>query len=216
MALAANALVTLSEAQEYLGSGSDADPKVEAAINRASGLIEAYCDRPLKRTPAIGPVAFRLSAIRGCVLRVDADPIDVDQVVAVTVDGTVQTVWRKEADGDPNDFEIVVGYVSDGVFHPGKSERVLFRPDTLYRSKEWLTTKVGGILLSYFGGLPAIPEDLKEVALLMVRKVFDNQQKSLSEVITVNTPSGGVTLFDRWMPSETRELLDSRYRRWRV
>jgi hypothetical protein len=86
----------------------------------------------------------------------------------------------------------------------------------LFRRSGWATSRIGGVALSYYGALTAVPEDLKDAALLMVRKMFDAQQKGLSDVITVNTPGGGVTLFDRWMPSESRAILDARYRRWTV
>lgn len=49
MAVAANALTTLAKAKAALGDIPDADDTfVEACIDRASDMIERYCERPLK------------------------------------------------------------------------------------------------------------------------------------------------------------------------
>lgn len=213
MALTPNALLTLAEARDFLGAGAEAEAKVEAVLNRTSELLEAYCDRPLKRTAALGPVTVRRSGASSCLLAIDAKPIDLAEAVIVTVDGLAQTVWRTDADGDADLLDVVVGYTLNDVFHPGTPERALFRPDTLYRRRGWGASKLGGIALSYHGGLKTAPEDLKESAFLTVRKLFDDQQKNLGELVAVNTPSGGVTLYDRWIPSRAREILDMRYRR---
>src|SRR5919205_564253 len=135
MALKANALITLEEAKSWLGiTGATDDAKLEDEINRASEAIEAYCDRALKRTSALDPVTVRRSSLGTSCLRVGVGPIDVTKAVTVTIDGTAQTVWKQEADGDPDAKDVVVGYSDGAVFHPGKPERALIAPDVLFRS----------------------------------------------------------------------------------
>jgi hypothetical protein len=212
VALNANALVSLEEARSWLViTGATDDAKLEDEINRATSLIEAYCDRVLKRTTAYNPVSARYSGVDAYCLRLSVGPIDVDSTVTVTFDGTAQTVWRKDADGEPDDLDVVVGYTDNGIFHPGKPLRPLFQPDELYRSAGWLATKVGGIVVSYSGGLTTIPDDLKEACLYIVQKLWRDRSRGLADIVTTSGPNGSVTILDNALPRVARQALD-RYR----
>jgi len=216
VALKANALVSLDEAKSWLVvTGATDDLKLEDEINRATDIVESYCDRVLKRTTAYNPVSLRRSGEDTLCLRMSVGPIDVDQAVSVTVDGTAQTVWRKDADGDPDEKDVVVGYSECGVFHPGKPERALFLPDELYRSAGWLATKIGGVVISYSGGLVTVPDDLKEACLYVVQKLWRDRSRSLADIVTTSGPNGSVTILDNALPRVARQALD-RYRLVRV
>jgi hypothetical protein len=212
MALNANALVSLEEARSWLVlTGASDDTKLEEEINRATNIIEAYCDRVLKRTAAYNPVTVRYSGIDTYCLRLGVAPIDVDSTVTVTVDGTAQTVWRKDADGAPDEKDVVVGYTDGGIFHPGKPERALFLPNDLYREAGWLATKIGGVVISYSGGLITVPDDLKEACLYLVQKLWRDRSRGLAEIVTVAGPAGSTTLLDNALPRVALEAL-KRYR----
>lgn len=207
MAVAANALVTLAVAKSYLnvtGTGSDAD--IELVIDRASDWIEGFCGRPFKE---IAYTTLRLRGPRGSDLFVAHAPIKTSATVTIKVDGTTQTVWKAEADGDPKDFDVIVAR---------STEWSVMVPDLLYRDEGWAPESQSNpfnVLLTYTGGLLTIPDDIQEACLLCVQKIFREQQRQLAELATVNLPGGGVTLFDRAMPARARELLNS-YRRLAV
>jgi hypothetical protein len=208
MALKPNALVTVVDARSFLGASATDDPVIERAINRASQLIESYCGRPLARAQY---QSLRIRAPRGRELYPAAAPIDVTEAVTVTLDSEAQTVWRTEADGDPADADVVVAR---------SVEHGVFQPDHLFRSSGWCprSDQPYTVVLGYYGGfaITAVPADLYDAALLTLRRIYDDEKKSVGEVVAVNTPSGGVTLFDRWIPSRAREILDMGYRLVRV
>jgi len=203
MALNANALLSIAEALDLLGAGTAEEPRLELVINRACGLIERYCERPLRRAQYARRVRGRVATA----FFLEATPVDVGTTVGVTVGTTAQTVWRTESDGNPAGFDVVVARSAEG----GP-----LQPDHLYRRTGWWPSIPGepyNILLSYWGGLPTTPEDLKEAAFLTVRKLFDDQTKSTGEIVGLTTPSGGVTPVQEWLPARAREILDLTYKR---
>lgn len=221
MALPSNALVSTDEARAFLGAATGDDPVIERAIARASQLVESYCGRSLARQQTTNT---RIRGPRSRVLYVEVAPLDVVEPIAVTLDGTALTVWRSEADGDPESFDVVAAR---------SAERGVFQPDHLYCATGWWCRSSShpyNVVLSYWGGfalkdtptpprtekLLTVPADLRDAVLLTTRRIFDDEKKTVGEVVAVNTPSGGVTLFDRWIPSRAREVLDMGYRLVRV
>lgn len=200
MALAANALVDLLTAKSFLTiTGASDDARIEKTIDRASDFCERWCGRLLKeivhaaeRHP--GPDAPRFF--------VPHAPIKTSATIAVTLNGEVQTVWRTEADGDPENKDVLVGRS-----HP---DAQLFVPDILYRAGGWRPSSAGNpfnVLLSWTGGFATIPDDLQEACLLIAQKAWRDEQRQLTEVVAINTPGGGVTLMDTAIPSRAQELL---------
>lgn len=206
MALAANALLTLQAAKDYLNlTGSADDAKIEEDVNRASDWIEGWCHRPFVEVVYAG---LRIEGpSQGRLLFVAHAPIKTSAPITVTVNGTAQTVWRTETDGDPDTFDVQV--VRSVEYSP-------LVPDALYRGGGWRASGTPyNVLLSYTGGFAsgAVPDDLREACCLCVQKIFRERQRQLAELATVTLPGGGVTLFDRALPARAESLL-SRYRRW--
>lgn len=201
MALAANALVDLATAKSFLNlTGVSDDAKVEKAIDRASDFVERWCGRLFK---AIVYVNERLQGPDSRIFALFHVPISTSAAITVTLNGVVETVWRTEADGDPENKNVVVGKSS----HDAR----LFVPDVLYRQNGWRPDSAGNpfnVLLSWTGGFATIPDDLQEACLLIVQKAWRDEQRQLTEIVSVSTPSGGVTLLDTAIPRRARLLLD--------
>ncbi len=200
MSLDANALVDLPTAKGFLNvPGSSEDPRIERAINAASDLCERWTGRVLRQRTLTN---LRLPGPPSTILLVKGTPIDVTQTVSVTVDGTAQTVWRTEADGDPSLKDVLVGALV--------AESALFAPDHLYRASGWNVCSWGNpynVLLTYTGGLKPIPDDLQRACLYIVQKLYRDEQRQLAEVAQVNTPMGGVTILDNAIPRLAQALL---------
>lgn len=199
MAVAANALLTLADAKSYLtivGTGDDA--KLEIIINRMADVIEGYCNRPLKEAA----YALRLRGPDSTRLRPRAWPINITATLTIKKDGTVQTIWKQESDGNPGDFDVIVG--SDF------PELSTGQRDHLYRSSGWKPTAASNpydVLLTFTGGFAVIPDDLQEAACLVLQKLWRDQQKQLAEITAVTLQSGSITLFDTVMPRRALFLL---------
>lgn len=205
MALDANALVDIPAAKDFLQiTGGNDDAVIETAINVASDLCERWCGRVLRRRSITN---LRLAGPRGPRLLLSGIPIDVTQAVTVTVDGANQTVWRTEADGDPEASDVIVAALVP--------ESALFAPDHLYRAQGWAPCTTGNpynVLLSYTGGLATpMPDDLKRGCLYVVQKLFRDQKRQLAEVVSLTTPVGSITLLDNALP-RMAQLLLSPYR----
>lgn len=199
MAVAANALVTLAAAKTYVNiSGTTDDAKIESVIDRASDLIEQYCQRPLKEATY---TTLRLRGPDGPILRPRARPINIGETITIKVDGATQTVWKQESDGDPADFDVIVG--------SGSPELPTGQRDHFWRAGGWRASsgQPYNVVLTFTGGLATIPDDLQEAAFLIVQKLWRDQQKQLAEVSTVTMPSGSVTMFDSVMPRRALWLI---------
>lgn len=144
-------------------TGTDQDDMIQTLINRASDWVEAYCNRPFV---ARAYADLRLPAQCSAYLRPTATPIDITAALTVSLDGTAQTVWKSESDGDPALKDVVV--VADA---PGQ-------PSVLYRHCGWQGSPPAPILLSYTGGyaFAALPGDLKDAALLVIQTLHRHWQ----------------------------------------
>jgi gp6-like head-tail connector protein len=204
MALKTNALISLQEAKDWLTiTGSADDVKLEDEVNRASEALEAYCNRPLKSATY---TAVRMAGPCSPTLYLKATPINIASTLTVSVNGTAQTVWKQESDGDPATFNVLVG--SDD------HTTVLGQRNHLWRSLGWCATTTKSpmnVLLTYTGGLSPVPDDLKGACFFVLQKLWRDRQRGLSDVQTVTMPSGSVTILDIPMPRWAREAL-LRYR----
>ena len=207
MALDATALASLEEVKDYLRiQGDTRDAQIEKTINRVSARMEQYLTFPVKQRQVTD---VRTCARESQILRAYAAPIAVAQPVTIAIEGlATQTVWRTEADGPTTGFDVILASDIDDP---------LWRPNLFYRRGGW---DVGGdhpspITLTYVGGFSPVPADLLEAFFLIVQKYDMEQSKGLQELVTVNTPSGGVTLFDRPIPFRALQILNE-WRGFRV
>jgi|FLYL01.1.fsa_nt_gi hypothetical protein len=197
------ALLEIAEARAWLGASPADDPLVQAAIDAATELLEgpAGCNRPLRRATYTD---LRLVGPWGRRLYLRAAPVDVAAVITLTVDGVAQTVWRTEADGARDTFDVWVA--GDDPWD------TLGRANHLYRQVGWRSAgDPWNVRLSYRGGFDPVPDDLREAALYVVQKFVRDAQKGLADVSTVTLPSGSITLLDIPMPRTARLAL-MRYR----
>lgn len=210
MPLADNALLTLDEATTYLGAGASDAAVIEDLINRVSD----YCEGPSGANRPL--IARTFTALRyppqwGPRLRPRATPIDVTSAVTVALDGTALTVWKAESDGDPADFDVVIGGDEPAT------------PSYLYRACGWLGCAPLPIALTYTGGWEQdeLPLDLKEAAYLILGQTYREQTRTggASPDIQSYTPgpvTPGVTFRgESLIPMRAREILSAR-RIWNV
>lgn len=200
--LVSYALLSVEEAEAYLNAGSEVD--TEDLVNRATDYCEWYCNRPLAARPF---TALRFAAQDERVLRMRGIPIDVDEDITIEIDGTTQTVWTKETDGDPADFDVIVG----AKIVPGTL-------DHFYRHCGWRGGSVRNpypVRISYTGGLATIPGQLRDAALLVLENIFRAQEHKVVEVasFTAGPVSPGVTFRPELIPMKAKQILEA-YRVW--
>jgi hypothetical protein len=212
MALLSNALVTLARAKDFIQPGGMAatdDARLEEVINRCSSSIEHHVGRRLMQVNYTGAnVLYVQGPCYGTELPLDHSPIDITSPVTVTVDGTTQTVWRSGADGDQAAFDVVV--------MPGQYP---IAPNRLARANGWHPTSAArpnNVTVDYKGGfvqaggaLNALPKDLEEAALEVIKLVWTDQSKGLQDVTTVSLPGGSFTLFSNPFPRRALQLLEA-------
>jgi hypothetical protein len=126
-----------------------------------------------------------------------------------------QLVWKAEADGLPENFDVLLA--TDDPYLRG--------PNHLWRSAGWAATswknpypvKIDTLTAGFdkpdAPTLNPIPEDLKEAAFLLVQKFFRDQTRQLAEVATVTTPDGSLSMFDTSIPKRAMEILNSYQRK---
>jgi len=232
--MAAVDLITTDEALAFLGKQEISDvPALTTHITAASMWIENMTERTLAvRTFTDMRVLSQTSPV----LRLPVWPIDVATAMTVKVGGTTQTIWKQESDGDPADFDVIVG--SDDPFDARWGLR-----NHLFRRGGWVSTfawnypgpwqggigltapfsqPIGvdyqtlaqpyGVLVSYRGGYGTtanpVPDDLKLACNYLVQKLWQDQSGQHVGVTQISTPTGGsITLPDPAMPTEVRMLL---------
>jgi hypothetical protein len=214
MPLAANALVTLAEGANALGltTPSSTDASVEMLINQASQLAETtYCMRQLRKRTKTN---LRLEGPRSCHLHPqrygEPAPIDVASPVTVSVDGVVQTVWKSEADGPPENFGVQV------------------YEDHFSRYLGWSSQGriAENVVLTYSGGydLP-VPQDLSEAILELIQKLYGKMINRLPDVASLAGAGVSMQTIDgQWggsatpvyaLSKGTRDVFNA-YRAWRI
>jgi hypothetical protein len=187
VALSPIALVSVLEARDVLGiTDSSQDAAVELMIHRATSEAEhARCDRPLKRRTLTN---LRIAGRCGPYLYPEwyegaAWPIDLTAAISVTVNGVVQTVWKAEADGDPDTKDVQV------------------YPDHFYRHLGWEPTGTTrrNVLLTYDGGFDPVPEGLKVAVLELIAKRWGPLTQQRPDIASMSGPGGSMqTLDGQW------------------
>lgn len=194
-------LVTLDEAKAFLNvhptAASEDEKAIEDVIRRASRICHTRLGRQDLTYRAYE--AVRMSGPLACRLWLNG-PIDVDVPITLTLDGSTLTVWQREADGDPADFDATVRSSS-----PGHE----WCPDQLHRNTGWQGSGVRDepIVISYTGGFREIPDDIREACLLICQKLYRDQSRALADVATINAPSGSMSLYDAFIPRRASEAL---------
>lgn len=208
-------LVALDEAKQFLKIPSaEHDPKIEVLITRASSWLERRCNRPLKARPYVN---VRLPFPRSGKLYLEATPIDQNHAIALTVDGTAETVWQQESDGDPADFDWMIG--GDGESDPRLGARNhLIRTSHWSSRYGWLSGGPYPICISYTGGFNPVPEELKLATCYLVQKLWRDQEHQRTSMTSVSIPSGGSVTMPETQLALPREvdLLIQPYRRYHV
>ena len=198
--LADNALLTLAEAREFLKLGDtltvEQESLVNDVVNRVSSFIERFVNRPVRQRAY---TSLRLPSRRSALLFPPAAPISIVQTITLSLDGTAQTVWKSEPDGDPADFEVEVRSLVPGAD---------CGPDHFYRGNGWSSTRSGSpILLSYTGGFATIPERFKQAAREWLQEIYLNQTQRMTSVETITTPTGTFTKSMRAIPPRVEQLI---------
>jgi hypothetical protein len=210
--LNANALITLADAKTFCNiTGSSQDDLVTDLINRASTLAERLANRPFKERDFTN---IRLAGPCDVKLFPWAIPIDTSRTITILVDGVQQTVWRTESDGDPATKDVIVASdIWDPMFRPDVFYRSLGWAPSIYQTPGWAPLNPYRIVLTYSGGLPSIPDDLREAGCLIVQKFLRDQQKGLAEVVSVTTPGGNIQMLDTSIPRRSADII-ARYTRF--
>jgi len=190
------ALVSLDEAHSFLSCGADQHARLQDRINEASDLVESWCNRPLKARVFTaervegpwGPKLFPRFPL--------CSPIHRTAPVTITVDGTAQTVWKLEADGDRSDFDVLV------------------HENHFFRRQGWRYCSYSAdpynVVLTYTGGFDPIPDELKLACFYVLQRIFGaDQQKGLTEVGSLSSPGGNIAFTPRGfvMPGPAVDIL---------
>ena len=207
MALNANALVSLADAKAELSLETGPDAPTEALINAASTWAEHICKRPLKAKA----ISMALRGPSGYELYVKANPISTAVAPTVTVNSDVQTVWKNAADGDPEDFDVLVGPTD---------EMADMTPDHFYRSTGWAPTSTGNpynVVLTFTGGFATVPANIQRACLLLIQKLSRDkvQQTWDLQAIQGSGAPGSMSFRGSPVPLEAMKLLEP-YILWTV
>lgn len=196
-------LVTIEEARTYLGLGSSDDDVhlAEDLASRATDYCERYCNRPLA---ARAFTALRCRSDQFHEFRPLAIPIDLTQTLTISFDGTAQTIWKAEADGDRSTFDVLV-----------RSTVPELGADYFWRREGWWChTDPDPILITYTGGLDPIPGELKDACLLVIDQIHGDQVGKTTDVVShgPGPVTSSVTYMGSLIPLKAKQILDF-YRR---
>lgn len=183
MPLAEHSLVTVEDLAQAFGLQSTEDLNLVAALNEAADRLERETGRRLLST---GYTNVRLDPVDGCRLWALEWPITA--VASLTVDGTAQTVWLSEADGDPDDFQVRLR----GDPNPNDPQARRY----LERAGGWWSGPLG-IKVSYTAGHTRAnaPAELKEAAILLALDTFVRRDRRRLEEVSVSL-NGQATTYE--------------------
>jgi len=210
--MATQDLVTLAEAKAWVNiTGTTEDAKLMSHITRASDWIEQMADRKLAERAFS---SLRFTGPPSTKLYVPAWPIKTGATITITVDAVAQVLWKTEADGLPDDADVVVA--SDDPWDTRWGAQNHFYRRWTWESAlgfAWQSPRdpnfgQHNVLLSYTGGYNPIPEDLKLAACYLVQKLFRDQQKQAVGFTSIALPAGGaISVPEPFMPREVRDLI---------
>jgi hypothetical protein len=122
------------------------------------------------------------------------------------VGGTSQTVWKTESDGDPALKDVIVG--TEDYFNP------ISVNNHLWRAGGWGAPTYANpynVLLTFTGGFATVPDDLMSAVLYILQKTWRDATRAMTDVTTVSSPSGSITILDNELP-QWAVLILQRYR----
>jgi len=154
MTLAANALITLAEAKDYIFGEQDSsvpDPIVEMLINSVSTRFESRCRREFKSAT---DATLYLDGNGEKELSLPRSPVT--SIASVTEDDTVLT------EGDDEDYRL---YTSD-------NDAYLYRLGTT-----WLKGAKKILLTTFLAGFVTVPADLKLACMEQTAFEYQKHQK---------------------------------------
>jgi len=197
MALSTIALASIAQLEAVLKlAGGQDTAGCEEAINRASELIERdVVSRPIKSRIYTN---LRLPAQRSPVLFPPAAPIGVSPLPIIKLFGVAQTVWKAEADGAREGFDVWV--------ETGPDE---WAPNHFYRRAGWgwSGSDLKPILLTYTGGFTAVPERYQLACLEWAQELYRLKTQGTQGMETITTPTGTFTKSARAVPPRVEQLI---------
>src|SRR5215831_12029263 len=193
-----NAFVTLDQAKAFLLiKSADRDALLTDAINRVSDYVESYCQRGFKRRTFASP-PLRLKAQHTPKLYLPIDPIDVTEPLEVSLDGVALSVWRSEADGEPYQYDVMVGADVPG------------EPNFLYREDGWLGASLTPIRLIMTAGWDPIRGDVLDAYYMILDSAWREQLTKTADIQQLSSaaPAGSFTLRESLIPLRAKYTLD--------
>lgn len=197
-------LVSTQEMADFLKLGDPASFSwLQTLVTRASLVCEGLTNRKLK---ARAVTSLRLKARPSYRLLVDLFPIDTASTVTITVDGTAQTIWRTESDGDPATKDIIVASDDPLDTRSGYANH-FYRPAGWavgMRYRDWtpaappllsLAQHPYVLLASWTGGYATVPEDLKQACCYIGQRIHRDWDKQETDITTMSLPTGGSAVF---------------------
>jgi len=191
-----NAFVTLEQAKAVLLiRGSDRDDLLTDAINRISDYVENYCQRGFKKRTL---TAVRLKAQYSPKLYLPVDPIDVTEPVEVQLDQVALSVWRSDEDGDPAEYDVMVGADVPG------------EPTFLFRADGWMGATAFPIRLTITAGADPIRGDVLDAYYTILDVAWREQLTKTQDLQQLSgaAPSGSFTLRESLIPMRAKYTLD--------
>ena len=193
--LQANAFVSLEQAKAFLLiKGTDRDDLLTDAINRISDYCENYCQRGFKRRTLTN---LRVKAQWTPKLYLPIEPIDVTEPIDVSLDGSILSVWRSEDDGEPGDYDVMVG--SDAG-----------EPNFLIRAEGWMGSTPLPIRLSLTAGWDPIRGDVLDAYYTILDFAWREQLTKTQDIQQLSgaAPAGSFTLRESLIPLRAKYTLD--------
>lgn len=205
-------LLTVEEAMRWLGVDGAQAGDVATIVTMASAWLDTLCRRKLA---ARDYTDLRFTA-SGTKLYPDAWPISVSAPITITLDEIAQTVWRSEADGDLDRYDVVVA--SDDPWDEAQGVRNHF-----YRRYGWQSVLGMGwvryrkpsdgpvgryrVRISCRAGYEPVPEMLKTACKHLVTILWRDWRRRGAGAMQLSTPTrGSITVRDE-LPEIVRDTV---------
>lgn len=202
MPLQDNALLTVAELRAALAiQGTEQDAALEGFINGVSDACETLTGRRLKQRAY---TAETLRVDRAWVLGIEWLDVEypITALTALTVDGTVQTLWMPGDPGSPDAKDVYVLGARDPKHGP----------DRLFRPAGWPSGAL--VTRSYTAGYVDVPGDLKQAVTTLAVDWYYRRSRQADPVISRSAGAETITYVNEALPRTFPTQLGA-YRRWR-
>lgn len=209
MALVAHALLTLNEAKQYLvAPGTQADQNLEVAINAATDVMESRLDRRIVSRGNI--TEYHTVEPRTSVIRLSEKPTKSVTSIHESTD------WPRVYDSTTllASSGTLQGYEVDT--EAGLVRRISYGLETWWA---WGRRAVKVIHEAGYKGpdpnwsgtstLPAIPWDLKQLALAITSAIYSEGERKGWGIASQQDPIGNIVRFMGWVPPSLMDQLDA-------